>query len=143
MTRNSIRGRLVTLFSRHGVEGQFTKLFSNLSDGQRDSILSHVALEAGEIPALAHYVDQNAWTLVTTDHVYWRNRREAGRIEASDITSVGEDLFRAARPAMESRLDLKLRDNHKAIVLFEPGGPMNGVWNALRFFAKRNGRTTN
>ena len=98
-SRRILKARLSWIFKRRGANGQFTGLFDELGQAEKDALVAAVPLSREELPVLGSVETKDRWFILTTKRMVWHLRSETRQLQVSDINDAFMDL-----PAM-------IRDN--------------------------------
>ncbi len=134
-----VKERLVRIFRRHGSNGQFARVFDELAEGQRDTLLSAVQLHSDESPVLGGVESSERWFVITTQRATWFCGKQLRTIAARDIRDAVVDLdaFGLEKTKREmNEVQIVAKSGERLPFPVEAGTPLSGVWNTLKGLAR-------
>ena len=141
----SLKTTLSSVFRRKGHNGQYTRLFEDLESFHRNALLENVQLNRGELPVIGGVASQDRWLMITTERVVWRVGDKTHAVSVTDIRDAVADFHGLQASGCtklqmrELRIETMTHEQH--VIEVEEGGPLSGVWNALKNLGARNRQT--
>jgi hypothetical protein len=139
--------RFVWKFYHRGDEGQYTKAFSCFDGAIQAHLLQLAEASEGEVPAIAAYLDEANWMLLTSRQVSWAEagvKSTVGLLEIEQVDAEFLEVAQAKLPHLDRfkdtppRLFLVTRQASKKELPCEPRGPFFGLLNVLDLVAGMN-----
>lgn len=128
----------ISVFLRNGDEGRFTKTIENHDDKKKAEITEICKAFDSEKPILAYFVDIREYCILTDKSLLWSEHGVRKRKALQELEKVTIDremaIFRNVDSAFDIR-HLKLTDKSGGdfSINVEPGEPLSGLWNVLKF----------
>jgi hypothetical protein len=134
-------------FYHRGDEGQYTKAFSRFDKAIQEHLLQVAEAREGEVPAIAAYLDEANWMLLTSWHLSWSEAGAKSTVGLFEIEQVDAEFLEVAHAKMPHldrfkdkppRLFFVTKQGSKKELPCEPRGPFFGLLNVLRLVAGMN-----
>lgn len=143
MAPEFLANRMLWIFRKRGGAGAQTMPFAQLSAHCRQTLAQCMPLEAEEIPVIGCCQEPSDWLLVTTRRVAWAQGGVRTTVDLADLvdaTVSEEDAWQngALEKLGVRHLTLRTRDGESRRFEVEPGLPLLGLWNLLKWIAGRN-----
>lgn len=130
--------RLAWRFKKSGASGRELRVFGDLSQGTRATLIDSAGVSPPEEAAIGLYRGSGDWMLITSRRVIWEgggNRDELALSEVADATVDPRDLARAGTKSEVDTITIVTKDGRRKRMTVESGGALSGVWNALKMAA--------
>jgi hypothetical protein len=126
---------LAAVFRRRGANGQHTRLFDDLEESQRQTLLGYAPLSGDELPIVGSLEGPDRWFVLTTRKLIWRRAGATTALSLDKIIDAIVDLqaLQASGTTKLNNRELQVitPDRHYTIDV-EPGAPFSGFWNVLK-----------
>jgi hypothetical protein len=140
----SLKIVLTSIFRRKGRPGRHTRLFEDLESFQKSTLQESVQFDDNELPVIGSVESPQKWLVLTTKRIVWHLKGKTQTLLVSDIRDVEADLKALAAKGLNKNemreLQIKTMGGEQFTIEVEEGGPLSGVWNALKNLAARNRR---
>lgn len=136
-----LKKRMAHIFVKKGGEGEYTKLFENVSFYNKELLLNDFLLRETELPVILGFEIPAEWILLTTERIIWRYKGQISSVENSQIESVENYIELQRRVIFLKRpdeIEITTKSKEKIIIHTEKGFPLYGIWNVLTYLAWRN-----
>lgn len=140
--------RFVWKFYRRGDEGQYTKAFTRFDGATQEHLWQLAEAREGEVPAIAAYLDEANWMLLTSRHLSWSEAGAKSAVGLFEIQQVDAEFLAVAQAKLPHldrfkdkpppRLFLVTKQGSQKELPCEPRGPFLGLLNVLRLVAGMN-----
>ncbi len=143
MTQNeTIKSTMSAIFKRKGQGGLYTRLLDDLDHVQQKLLLKHLQLTNEELPVLGSAESDDTWMILTTTRVVWSSNGNIQSLHTDDIVDVVADFRKLQatghRKSQLRELQIVTASGQTRAFEVEPGSPLIGVWNAMKFLGRRN-----
>lgn len=128
-------------FLERGGLGIFTKPFGDQAPLIRSRLTPLLCLESGESAAVAYFIHEYCWTVLTTERLLWKDGADSGALLLEHIQSVQLDMYeflKKGRMNMDTLHVVQKGDRTRCFRL-EAGPPFWGFYNALRLAVGHGG----
>lgn len=121
-------------FQEKGGPGIFTKPFGEQAPVIQSRLARLFDLEPGESAAIAYFIHEYCWVVLTTKRLLWQDGRQARSLPLDRILSVQLDMYdflKKGRMNMDT-LHIMGKDKETHCFQLESGPPFWGFYSALR-----------
>lgn len=129
--------RLARHFLEKGGPGIFTKPFDRQARLIRTRLTPLLSLKECESAAIAYFIHEHCWVVLTTQRLVWKEGVEGGDLGLDQIRSVQLDMYdflRKGRTNMDTLYVVRKSEQTHRFRL-ESGPPFWGFYSALRMAA--------
>lgn len=128
-------------FRRSGADGEATRVFDAFPPKVQARLTNFAGVKEGEVPAVATYLTDTDWVLVTSNRVILPGDGVLAFLslaEVRDATLLPGDLIEAGGKGKVEKLTVVTYDDRQVPIRVEAGRPMSGMWNAMKMVANWN-----
>jgi meiotically up-regulated gene 157 (Mug157) protein len=135
-----LKKRMSHIFLKKGREGEYTKLFENVSIYNKELLLNDISLRENELPVILGFEIPAEWILLTTERIIWRYKGQIRSVENADIENVENYIEMQKRAIFLKKPDEieVLAKSNKIIIHTEEGSSKFGIWSVLNYLVSRN-----
>lgn len=130
-------------FHERGGPGIFTKPFGDQAPVIQSRLARLLDLEPSESAALAYFIHEYCWVVLTTERLLWQDGKRSGTLPLDRIGSVELDMYdflRKGRMNMDTlHVVAKGKGNETHRFQLESGPPFWGFYSALRLAVGNGG----
>lgn len=136
-----LKKRMSHIFTKKGREGEYTKLFENVSIYNKELLFNDVSLRENELPVILGFEIPAEWILLTTERIIWRYKGQIRSVENAHIDNV-ENYIEMQRRAIfhkkPDEIEILVKSDQKIIIHTEEGSSKFGIWSVLNYLVSRN-----